>query len=64
MNEVKNPKVRKPLIFYYLIGLLIMMLLNAFLFPSLFRRTEVTVDYSTFMNQLNAGEIKQVEVLD
>ena len=64
MNEVKNPKVRKPLIYYYLIALLIMMLLNAFLFPSLFRRTEVTVDYSTFMNQLNAGEIKQVEVLD
>ena len=64
MNNVKNSKVRKPLIFYYLIAILIMMLLNTFLFPSLLRRTEVTVDYSTFMNQLNNGEIKQVEVQD
>ncbi len=64
MNEVKNPKVKKPLLYYYIIVLLVLMLLNTFLFPVLFRRTEVQVDYSTFMNDLKEGKIQQVEVLD
>ena len=41
MNEVKNPKVRKPLIYYYILALLIMLLLNTFLFPALLGRKEV-----------------------
>ena len=64
MNEVKNPKVKKPLLYYYIIVFLVLMLLNTFLFPVLFRRTEVQVDYSTFMNDLKEGKIQQVEVLD
>ncbi len=64
MNEVKNPKVRKPLLYYYIVVLLILMLLNTFLFPVLFRRTEVEVDYSTFTSDLKEGKIQQVEVLD
>ena len=52
------------MIYYYVIALLVFMLLNTFLFPSLFRRTEREVDYSTFMNQLNEGQIQQVEVQD
>ena len=52
------------MIYYYVIALLVFMLLNNFLFPSLFRRTEREVDYSTFMNQLNEGQIQQVEVQD
>ena len=64
MNDIKNPKTKKPMIYYYVIALLVFMLLNTFLFPSLFRRTEREVDYSTFMNQLNEGQIQQVEVQD
>ena len=64
MNEVKNPKVRKPLIYYYIMALLIMLLLNTFLFPALLGRKEVEVDYSTFTDQLAQGNIQQVEVLD
>ena len=64
MNEVKNPKVRKPLIYYYMMALLIMLLLNTFLFPALLGRKEVEVDYSTFTTQLAQGNIQQVEVLD
>ena len=52
------------MIYYYVIALLVFMLLNTFLFPSLFRRTEREVDYSTFMNQLNEGQIQQGEVQD
>jgi len=57
MNEVKNPKVRKPLIYYYMMALLIMLLLNTFLFPALLGRKEVEVDYSTFLNMLNEKSI-------
>ena len=64
MNEVKNKKAKRPLLYYCIVALLILMLLNTFLFPSLFLRREVEVDYSTFMNQLNDQQIKQVEVLD
>ena len=64
MNVVKNPKVRKPLIYYYMMALLIMLLLNTFLFPALLGRKEVEVDYSTFTTQLAQGNIQQVEVLD
>ncbi|WP_419169335.1 ATP-dependent zinc metalloprotease FtsH [Negativibacillus massiliensis] len=64
MNDIKNPKTKKPMIYYYVIAMLVFMLLNTFLFPSLFRRTEREVDYSTFMNQLNEGQIQQVEVQD
>ena len=60
MNEVKNPKVRKPLIYYYMMALLIMLLLNTFLFPALLGRKEVEVDYSTFTTQLAQGNIQQV----
>ena len=64
MNEVKNNNARKPLIYYYIIALLIMMLLNFLLFPSVLRRQEVQVDYSTFMSDLEDGKISQVEVQD
>ena len=64
MNEVKNQKAKKPLIYYYLIALLIMMLLNFLFFPSVLKRQEVQVDYSTFMSDLEAGKISQVEVQD
>ena len=62
MNEVKNPKVRKPLIYYYMMALLIMLLLNTFLFPALLGRKD-RVDYSTFTANFAQGNIQQVEVL-
>ena len=49
---------------YYMMALLIMLLLNTFLFPALLGRKEVEVDYSTFTTQLAQGNIQQVEVLD
>lgn len=65
MNDIKEPRnPRKPLLFYYLIALVIMMVLNTMIFPSVLRRPEKEVDYSTFMNQLESGTVKQVEVRD
>ena len=50
MNEVKQPK--KPLIFYYVIVLLVMWLLNTLLFPKLMKRQIENVDYGTFLNMI------------
>lgn len=60
MNEQKNPQ--KPLIYYSMIAMLILMLLNAFVFPEVLKQQVTQVDYGTFLNQLNSGAIVEVEV--
>ncbi|MEG0766101.1 MAG: ATP-dependent metallopeptidase FtsH/Yme1/Tma family protein, partial [Clostridia bacterium] len=62
MKEYKSP--RKPLIFYYLIAMLVVMVLNATLFPLLLGQRVKEVGYDTFLQKLEAGEIVQVEVQD
>lgn len=59
--EQKNPH-RKPLIFYYLIGLVIIMLLNALVFPSLMKEQVTEVDYGTFLSAIDSGTIDAVEI--
>ena len=60
MDNQQRPQ--KPLLFYYAIILGIVLLLNMFLFPSL-RQAKVTeVDYGTFLRQVEAGEVKKVEI--
>ena len=48
MKEQKTPK--KPLIFYYMVVLLVLMALNAFVFPILMRAQVTQVDYGTFLD--------------
>ena len=60
MNEVKQPK--KPLIFYYIIVLLIVFLINGAIAPKLARQQIVEVDYGTFMTMTENGEIGAVQV--
>ncbi len=60
MNEVNKPK--KPLIFYYAIAFLILMLLNFLVMP-LFARGQIReVDYGTFMTMTENKEIGEVEI--
>lgn len=50
MKKVEKPK--KPLIFYYLIALIILVLLNTFLFPNILGKNKVKeVDYGTFLTR-------------
>ena len=58
MKEVKSP--RKPLIYYYLIALVILMLLNVFLFPSMLERQVYEVPYSQFLDMVDDGRVTQV----
>ena len=60
MKEVKPPK--KPIIFYYLLALVALLLLNAFLFPSLTRGTIKEVNYSEFLQMLCDGQVQEVQV--
>ena len=60
MNEVKSPK--KPLLFYYGVVLLILMLFNFLAMPWLAQRQVREVDYGTFMTMTEEHQIGQVEV--
>ncbi|MSS63629.1 ATP-dependent zinc metalloprotease FtsH [Velocimicrobium porci] len=60
MKEVKNPK--RPLIFYYVIALIVIMLLNSFLFPNLMKQQVKTVDYGTFLSMVDKKEIEKVQI--
>ena len=60
MKEVKSPK--KPLIYYYGIVLLILMLFNMLVTPMMLQRQVPEVDYGTFMDMIEAKDIGRVEV--
>ena len=61
MKKVEKPK--KPLIFYYLIALIILVLLNTFLFPNILGKNKVKeVDYGTFLTMVEKKEVSKVEL--
>ncbi len=62
MKEVKSPK--KPLIYYYGIVLLIILLFNLIITPMLARAQVVEVDYGTFMDMIDEQNIGTVQVED
>ncbi len=62
MDKKKMPK--KPLMFYYLISLIVLMLLNQFVFPQLMKDRVVETDYGTFLKYLEQDGIKEVEVTE
>ena len=62
MKEVKSPK--KPLAYYYVIIVSILLLFNLFFAPSLMRRQVQEVDYGTFMSMIDEKNIGKVEVED
>ena len=60
MNEVKKP--RKPLIFYYGIVLLVIILFNSFIVPWIVGQQIKEVDYGTFMSMIEEKNIGRVEI--
>lgn len=60
MKEVKNNK--KPFIFYYAVVILIMILLNLFLFPKLLSPTVTEVGYDTFLSMLEKKQVQEVQL--
>lgn len=62
MNEVKKPK--KPLIYYYIVVLIILSLFNMFITPWLAEQKVKEVDYGTFISMTEKGEIDRVDIQD
>ena len=61
MKKVERPK--KPLIFYYLVALVVLILLNTLLFPSVIGNRRVTsVDYGTFLTMVENKQVSKVEL--
>lgn len=60
MNEVKTPK--KPLMYYYVVALSILLLFNFLAMPWLQQRQIQDVDYGTFIDMTENQEIGQVEI--
>lgn len=60
MNEIKKPK--KPLIFYYCLVALILILFNFLAMPSILEHQIETVDYNTFIQMTENHEIGQVQI--
>ncbi|WP_209346514.1 ATP-dependent zinc metalloprotease FtsH [Flavonifractor sp. AGMB03687] len=65
MQEIKDDgktpsPPKKPLIFYYAIALVALMLLNVFFFPSVLERQVVEVPYSQFLSMVDADRVTEV----
>ena len=62
MQEIKNPK--KPFIYYLVIVMAVMMLLNTLVFPNLLSPEFKEVDYGEFLKMAKEGELGDVQVTD
>ena len=62
MQEVKKPK--KPLIYYYVIALAVLLVFNLLAMPYLNSGRVKEVDYGTFMSMTEEQNIGMVEVMD
>lgn len=60
MKKEKLPK--KSVVFYYITIMVIVMLLNAYVFPMIAKRNITQVDYSTFLNEIEKGRVQTVEI--
>ncbi|WP_066062578.1 ATP-dependent zinc metalloprotease FtsH [Neobacillus soli] len=60
MKQIKPPK--KPLLFYYGVTLVVILLLNSFIFPAITNHSVKEVDYGTFLTMVEEGKVKQVEI--
>lgn len=63
MHEVvsdKNGPSKKPFIFYAIVAMIVILLLNALVFPSLLKRSVVEVGYDQFLEMIDNNEVKEV----
>ncbi len=60
MNEIKKPK--KPLIYYYSLVILALLLFNFMAMPYIVQRQVQMVDYGTFISMTSNGDVGQVEI--
>lgn len=62
MKQIKPPK--KPLLFYYGVTIVVILLLNSFIFPAISNHSVKEVDYGSFLTMVEKGKVKQVDIED
>ncbi len=60
MKEVKQPK--KPILFYYVLVLIVLLVLNSLVFPRFLKQQITEVDYGTFLSMLDKKEVTKAQV--
>ena len=60
MKVDKSPK--KPIIYYLLISLVVVLILNTLVFPLILQKQITQVDYGTFLSQVDEGKVNTVEI--
>ena len=60
MKEIKNPK--RPLVYYAIVAMLAVLLFNLLAVPAMVNAAVKEVDYGTFMDMTEKGEIGKVEI--
>ncbi len=59
-QDITPPK--KPIIFYYIVALVVLVLINALLVPSIANARIVQVNYNDFLDMLEKGEVEEVQI--
>ena len=62
LNDNNNSPARKPLVFYMVLAVSIILLMNAFIFPALLSRQVQEVGYSDFLQWVDGGKVTQVSL--
>lgn len=60
-NESNNP-IKKPLIFYMIIAVTVVLLMNAFLVPAMVSRQVQVTEYSEFLQKVSEGKVTEVSL--
>ena len=58
--KVDNKSPKRPLIFYYLIAMVVLMLLNALVFPAMMATPVTEVGYNDFLNMIDNKQVREV----
>ena len=63
MKQVQKPKKpKKPLVIYYLIAFIVLILLNWFVFPMFMGSNVTEVDYGTFLTMIEERQVSKVQL--
>ena len=60
VNHNKKTPPKRPFVFYAIIAMIVVMLLNALLFPSMMERSVIEVGYDTFLEMIDNDQVQQV----
>ena len=63
-NNNNNNNGRRPLYYYYLLAMVVLMVLNAYVFPAMFKTKVSDLSYDAFIQMVDEGKFGKVEISD